>query len=347
MTITAFDTFCGAGGLSTGLEQAGIKVVGAVDHDTDAIGTYALAHPTTRVWRGDVEIPPYEQYRGVDILAGGPPCQPYSVHGKQAGEGDPRDGFPAFFRILDRLKPRAVLIENVPNLLRQRWLDYLYAFLSALHRRGYETQHGGLDAACFGVPQRRERLFILAWKGNLEFWQYPWPERTHSEHPTVAGPLNLKPWVTVRKALATIRPIGPPNGASVYYAKAPILRPRLENSLIVNGKGRVLDPDRPSLTIAAETSGNGCHILDADDTLRRYHAELINAFVLDAPLPIRSGQVDGVRRLTYLECARLQTFPDGYPFHGSPSSVYRQIGNAVPPLLARAVGEAMKRALES
>ena len=326
--MTAIDLFSGAGGLSLGLKQAGWSLIGAVEWDRQAAETHRLNFPEVPILGGDVRGINWTAHEGVDLIAGGPPCQPFSVSGKQLGDDDDRDMVPEFVRAVRETRPRAFLMENVAGLASARFSHYLCHAISALEALGYNVKHRVLDAADYGVPQRRERLIVVGVReGRFDF-----PEPTH-------GPGRDRDWVTVRNALFDC-PLDDPNNAKVVYSKNPILRRSPHAGMMLNGKGRPLNLDAPSLTIPATAGGNRTHVLDPDGVLIEYHRHL---YAGGSP---KVGQPEGCRRLTILESARLQDFPDWFTFTGKRSKQYAQIGNAVPPGLARAVGAAIKRTLE-
>lgn len=342
--LTAIDLFVGAGGLSAGLTAAGIRVVLGIDRNQDALFTFNRAHPDARAICGYVQSTRLNEYVGsTDIVTGGPPCQPVSVHGIQLGEDDERNGFPHFLEAIRLVQPRAVILESVPNLLHPRHSGLMLSILKGLRLAGYLVYDRLMNAASFGVPQFRKRLFLVAfrqsWLDSLPQLppKFRWPMFSH-------GYSNL-PYVTVGEALRDV-PVCEPSGSKVIYAKTPEWRPALINSLLTNGRGRVLDLTHPAPTISAESSGNGGHILDPEGVLTGYHQELLKARSRAWDIKPREGQVPHVRRLTWREAARLQGFPDDYPFGGSLSSIYRQIGNAVPPAMAEAVGRSVAAYLE-
>ena len=345
MTLKSIDIFSGAGGLTEGLASAGIECILGVDADRDCFITFSEAHgPGLRLALNASSITNLGEWRGEpDILAGGPPCQPFSVHGRQQGAADKRDCIPLFILALGILKPRAFILENVPSLAAPRHRDYFMARLTDMVSLGYGVQYAILDAAAFGVPQHRRRLFVVGFLKGDESNRRPfqWPNPTH-------GP-GLLPYVTVREALLAPVPsrLEELNRSRVTYARNPVWRPRLLNSLVVNGKGRVLDFDAPAPTVTAQSSGNGAHILDMCGELRQYHYSLMLCKRADLTPSIRQGEVIGARRLTWREASALQGFPDSYPFQGSVSSKYSQIGNAVSPPLAEAVGRAVVAHLQA
>jgi len=328
--LSAIDLFAGAGGLSLGIKMSGINVVAALDNSVEAIETHAVNFPETLHIVDDARRVPYKSFKRIDIVAGGPPCQPFSVSGKQLGEQDARDLVPLFIRTLQEIKPSAFIMENVAGLATERFRPYLLRQADAMKSLGYQVKMTVLDAADYGVPQRRERLFVVGTRGGIDF---EFPEPTH-------GPGRRKRHMTVRDALSNC-PTDEPNTAKVVYAKNPIIRKQWNAGMLLNGKGRPLDLDQPSFTIPATAGGNRTHIIDVDDTLRRYHAHLLAG---GSP---RTGIVAGARRITVRESARIQTFPDWFVFTGARSKQYSQIGNAVPPMLAAAVAAALAKALRT
>jgi len=318
------DLFCGAGGLSLGLKRAGFAPVVALDFDPHATKTFKYNFPKIPVITSDiakVDWKPYRQH--IDLVAGGPPCQPFSVAGDQKAATDSRDMLPEFVRAVRELRPRAFLLENVAGLASKRHLPYFLSRLNELAESGYEVKFEILNAADFGVPQDRKRVIAIGFrKGPFQF-----PVPSH-------GPKRKVPHRASQEVLLNA-PHDEPNRAIVTYAKKPVLRPSPFAGMLVNGGGRPIDLNRPSQTIPASAGGNRTHIIDRGQMLVEYHHYLLNG---GEP---RAGVVNGVRRLTVRESARLQSFPDEFEFAGERSAQYRQVGNAVPPLLSEAIGKAI------
>ncbi|WP_262421428.1 DNA cytosine methyltransferase [Paraburkholderia sp. UCT31] len=332
MNNTAIDLFAGAGGLSLGLKLSGWDVQAALEFKPDAVETHRRNLPETRHLCGDVRAVDFTQFQGIGLVAGGPPCQPFSVSGKQLGEFDARDMVPQFVRAVREAKPTAFLMENVHGLTTAKFLPYLKAKIRELEALGYDVHWRVLNSADFGVPQNRLRLFVVGLPPGTAF---TFPVPTH-------GPASVdgRPYATVRAALAGV-PFDSPNNAKVVFAKNPILRRSPYAGMLLNGQGRPLNLDAPAHTMTASAGGNRTHILDFDGVLHAYHAHLVAG---GAP---RVGVVPGVRRLTVRESARLQTFPDWFEFTGEKSRQYAQVGNAVPPELARVVGAALHSAVSA
>jgi DNA (cytosine-5)-methyltransferase 1 len=326
--MKAIDLFAGAGGLSLGLKNAGWDVVAAVEVDKYAVATHHQNFPSTKGIRCDVRDVDWSKYRGIDLVAGGPPCQPFSVSGKQLGQEDLRDMVPEFVRVVSEVQPSAFIMENVKGLASVKFKDYLDKAIEDLKALGYNVNHTVLNSADYGVPQFRERLFIV----GLRDGEFKFPKPTH-------GPGRKNAWVTVADAINDA-PFDSPNTAKVVYCKNPILRKSPNAGMLVNGKGRPLNLNLPSLTIPASAGGNRTHIIDKDEVLLKYHASLMNGGKAN------SGFVPGCRRLTLRECARIQGFPDSFDFIGPKSKQYSQVGNAVPPLLAEAVCRSVRKQVE-
>jgi len=323
-SLSAIDLFSGAGGLSLGLKLANVNVVAALDNSHTAIETHALNFPGTLHIVDDAGKVNFKSFRHIDIVAGGPPCQPFSVSGKQLGENDSRDLVPTFIHAVDQIKPKAFLMENVAGLNTPRFRPYLERQIASLRKLGYSVFAKVLDAADYGVAQHRLRLFVIGLRGRRSF-EFPAP--TH-------GPNAKRPFVTASDVLSNC-PDDQANTAKVVYAKNPVLRRQWNAGMLLNGKGRPIDLDSPAFTIPATAGGNRTHILDPNGVLKAYHSHLI------AGGKARAGIVPGCRRLTIRESARIQSFPDAFVFTGPKSKQYSQVGNAVPPRLAEAVVRAI------
>lgn len=318
--FTSVDLFAGAGGLSLGLHAAGFQVKAAVEVDRDACETFRATFPHARLLDESIIGLDLKQYEGVDLVAGGPPCQPFSSGGKRLADKDVRNLVPEFVRVVRDLRPRAFLMENVFGLgsaSRRPYLDFILAELKAI---GYNVNWKVVNAADYGVPQKRRRLFVVGLIGG----EYQFPSPTH-------GPGAVNRYVAVTDILNIAEVRGDPNPSKVIYAKNPDLRPRPFDGQLFNGGGRPIDSESPSHTILASAGGNKTHFVDTLGVVPEYHRHLLGG---GKP---RKGQVEGARRLTVCESALLQTFPPEMPFYGSRSSQYTQIGNAVPPKLAEVI----------
>jgi len=331
MKNKAIDLFAGAGGLSMGLKMAGWDVRVAVEYNATAIETHRKNMPDTLHLCDDIRDIDFRNYEGaIELVAGGPPCQPFSVSGKQLGKLDIRDMVPEFIRVVRQVRPRAFLMENVRGLTTARFLPYLEERIEELRELGYDVHWQVLNAADYGVPQNRYRLFVIGVPAGVKF---TFPEPTH-------GPKRKNKYSTVSEALAGC-PIDEPNRAKIVFAKNPILRRSPYAGMLLNGKGRPLNMNGPSHTIPATAGGNRTHILDPKGVLHQYHEHLQNGGVP------KNGEVEDCSRLTVRQSARLQTFPDGFEFAGRKNEQYSQIGNAVPPEFAAIVAKSLYEALFS
>ncbi|WP_169543162.1 DNA cytosine methyltransferase [Sneathiella aquimaris] len=383
------ELFAGAGGLAMGLSFAGCKPKAVIEWDKWACDTIrentTNAFPIVKDWpliEGDVRDYNFQTLEGkIDIVAGGPPCQPFSLGGKHRAYNDDRDMFPVTVDVIRQLKPKAFIVENVKGLTRPSFANYFqYIVLQLTYpdivRKPSEEPHQHLarlekakssntksslkyqvitrvvNAADYGVPQKRERVFFVGFRSDLGV-QWSFPEPTHSydallesqwingeywdRHNMFANakrltpreakrierlrksnvrPLsNSKPWMTVRDALFDL-----PDPAS---QKSSLIH--LNHKFQAGAKqypGHTGSPlDLPSKALKA-----GVHGVPGGE----------NMMVLD------NGRV---RYFTVREAARLQTFPDGYQFHGAWSETMRQLGNAVPVHLAQVVASSVVQKL--
>jgi DNA (cytosine-5)-methyltransferase 1 len=284
----AIDLFAGAGGASLGLHRAGFAVYG-VDKWEVACRTHeAAGFPTRCADLNTIDWSTFLRHE-VPFLWASPPCQPFSAAGSGRGHADERDGMPAFLRAVEHLRPSVVVMENVKGLTfaKHRW--YLDAAVARLAEFGYAVEWRVLNTADYGVPQTRERLFLI---GRRDGGPIVWPEPTHARD--ARGIVGPAPWITAAEAL------GEGEWPEWFY-------------------------HRPSTTIAGDPRvfvPGGHHANDG----RR------------AGFPGRSQHAT---RLDPHHHAVLQGFPADYPFVGRRPEVHMQIGNAVPPPMAEAIGRAL------
>jgi len=295
------DLFCGCGGLALGFEAAGFQTAG-YDYDEVACETYRTnlnGECFVRFLR-----PGDDLVESADVIIGGPPCQPFSVVGLQQGKHDDRDGFPVYLSAVEKYQPKVAIFENVRGMLyrNRRYFDDIVSALTSLH---YIVTYQLLRAVEYGVPQKRERLFVVAHRGE---WRFP-------------SPLPLTEPFTAGNALADIAESIPPNAKFLTKSMDEYVARYEKKSFCI--RPRDLHWDEPSRTVTCRNL-NGA----TGDMLR-------------VRLP------DGRRRrLTVREGARLQSFPDWFEFSGSEVNQFNQVGNAVPPLLAKAVARSVKQCLK-
>jgi DNA (cytosine-5)-methyltransferase 1 len=327
--------FSGAGGLDLGFEQAGWIRRFASDLDSDAVAT--LRANTKAQDRASVGQDDIRDLRAPDVLAragdlargdldaivGGPPCQSWSSAGRQMGLADERGQlFRHFIKLANSLDPRFIVMENVRGLLTARGLDgepgsALALLREDLRQEGWQTTVSLLNAADFGVAQRRVRLFVIAHR-NGDCPAFPTP--THSKEPTT----GLKTWVSLKQRLSTLGDV----------SEEEIIRPTpklaAELAQIKPGSG-VKSPGKAEATRPGGHWGykQGAFIADPSLPARTVTASTAQDWIIDP--------VHGLRRLCPRECAAIQSFPATWKWEGKRASVYRQVGNAVPPKLAKAV----------
>ncbi|MFF7609238.1 DNA (cytosine-5-)-methyltransferase [Streptomyces parvulus] len=371
------DLFCGAGGLSEGFREAGFDVVFALDKDADSMATYAKNHPNARTLEGSIaDYSPAElaeMIGPVDVIVGGPSCQGFSTAGRRSGWVKSQDErnrlWEHMLGLVREAKPHAFLMENVPGLVMWKEGQFGHKILKAFERLGYKVSMQILLAADYGVPQRRRRLFIVGVRDGKEF-QFPapthmggWRRDTLALWEQKRKQAGLIPHISVWDAIGDLSPLTecPPGKTySLSPGKAsPIarmLRSRVRRTS--SHEVRELDPSHARLLSYVPQGGTWRDIpayLLPDRYRGMRRTDSTNLFGrLDPALPAYTinTQFYNVttgcyahpfedRALSIREGARIQTFPDSYEFVGSLSSQCRQIGNAVPPLLARQLASAI------
>lgn len=379
--LKSIELFTGAGGLSLATHYSGFQHQGLFEWNADACGTLALNAEmggaqglqlwADRINRGDVRDVSFENYSDLDLVAGGPPCQPFSLGGKHRGMEDQRDMIPQFIRAVREAKPRAFIMENVRGLARKSFASYLHVTVLQLTYPEIERRDGEewashytrlqqhhtstsrseglmynvvldvLNSADYGVPQCRERLFIVGFRSDIDAnWSFPEPthsldrllfdqwvsgeywDRVNVRPP--ASPLRRapqrvaalskttpppsRPWKTLREAIATL-----PDPRSDQLSASGLYNHRYQPGARPYPGHTGSPMDAPSKTLKAGAHGvpGGENMIDFGDGTYRY--------------------------FTIREAARLQTFPDTWRFHGAWSEAMRQLGNAVPVEMANAV----------
>jgi DNA (cytosine-5)-methyltransferase 1 len=300
----------GAGGQALGLEMAGFNHDALVELDGWCCETLRLNRPRWNIMQSDLNDFDGRPYHGVDLLAGGLPCPPFSVAGKQLGANDERNLFPAALRLVDEIRPKAVLIENVRGFLDAVFEDYRGSLKRQFDKLGYRTDWRLLNASDYGVPQLRPRVIIIALKKSLsEHFEWPEPQK-HSPH-------------TVGETLVDLMKTDGWRGARAWKKRADKIAPTVVGGSRKHG-GPDLGPTRAKRAWA-NLGVDGMGIADA---------------------PPQKDFV-GIPRLTVRMVARLQGFPDDWTFSGRKTAAYRQVGNAFPPPVAHAVAEKIAAALSA
>ena len=364
----AVDLFCGAGGLSLGLEEEGFSVVAGADSDAVSTETHA-ANIQSLTWTGDLSKPDgfidqLDEWgiESVDLVVGGPPCQPFSnagsskignlVRGGLRQARDQRaDLWRSFFSIVDRLKPRAMLFENVPNFAQAQGGALLIALMDELKHREYVVHVEVLDAWRYRVPQHRSRLFVVGIAGGGSFG---WP-KAKGRRPTIRQAIGDLPVVQADSREEALPYGGPPTTQLARTLRRGLRG--IEALLIRDHVTRDVRSDDAEIFSLMEP---GDTYLDVPERLRRYRSDIFDDKYLRLSFDDLSRTItahiakDGYwyihpredRTLSIREAARIQTFPDRFRFAGHPSTRYRQIGNAVPPLLASAIVTSLRSALD-
>jgi DNA (cytosine-5)-methyltransferase 1 len=352
--LESIELFSGAGGLALGLHAAGFHHRALYEWNASAVETLRynqkMGHESLtdcEISRADVRDVDFRKYRGVDLVAGGPPCQPFSMGGKAAGMNDVRDMFPQAIRAVAEAQPRAFIFENVRGLLRPAFSNYVEYIrlqmefpefpvsenvswdqnLARLQRHKerigktveglrYRVHVHQANAADYGVPQQRHRVFFIGFRADLPT-EWSFPKATHADLNSATirkSGQKLLPWLTLQEA---IRDLPQPSER---------LSKKWHNHILQNGAksypGHTGSPlDRPAKALKA-----GAHGVPGGENMILFP--------------------DGsVRYLTVRESARVQTFPDNYVFLGSWTEAMRQLGNAVPMKLAEIVGRSVAQAL--
>jgi DNA (cytosine-5)-methyltransferase 1 len=386
MKYSVLDTFAGAGGFSLGFALAGAKIIGAIEIDKWASETFQLNHPDTTLLQGDITqmsdeqiIDTFGKYKP-DIILGGPPCQGFSICNKNSGDPkDPKNSlFQEFIRVGRLLKPKIMIMENVPNLIKAKTQNkeiVIDIITAELHNLGYEVEYRILEAIDYGVPQIRKRLIVIASKIKLD---NPFPKKTYStmsQLDLLTG--NLKKCPTLWDAISDLPEIEAREGKEESdYSKPPLndyqrfLRQgsnKLFNHKAMNHSKRLVErfasmrwgdssADIPKHLRPLRRNSTEFSDTVYDQNNRRMHPDrpchtVPASFYANFVHPYKN------RNFSAREGARIQSFPDWYIFRGKPTIVshkllqregrleekylcqYNQIGNAVPPLMAFAIAE--------
>lgn len=300
---TSIEICAGAGGQAIGLEQAGFAHVDLVELEPLACQTLTLNRPQWNVIQKDIRDYTAVQHQNIDLFAGGVPCPPFSIAGKQLGKDDERDLFPEALRLISECSPNAVMLENVKGILSHKFDEYRCQIIEALTSMGYSCTWKLVNSSDYGVSQLRPRAILIAMK-NKFFKYFSWPEKNELYTPNI-GELLLDEissggW-----------------DASNWVNKAVGVAPTLVGGSKKHG-GADLGPTRSKLAWAQlGIDGKG---------------------LADAP---PSADFIGMPRLTLQMTALVQGFPKSWNFVGKKTPAYRQVGNAFPPPVAKAIGQSI------
>ncbi|MDO4827132.1 MAG: DNA cytosine methyltransferase [Bacteroidia bacterium] len=340
---TFIDLFSGAGGMSYGFEMAGFRPILAIDNWQDALDTYALNNPGIPTLCADLssldieEVAARYRLKDVDLIVGGPPCQGFSVAGKRIVDDVRNRLYKSFVRFVEVCKPRAFVMENVPNILSIGGGCVKESIIGDFSALGYDVNCRVLTASDFGVPQNRRRaIFVGVKKGKFSF-----PEPYSNERVTASQAISDLPEATLSDGSAYTEP-----ASSKYQEWA-----RMGSAGVYNQEATVHSDRTVRIISLVPDGGNYKDLpLNLQDT-RKVHIAWTRLCSTKPSITIDTGHRHYFhyrynRIPTVRECARIQSFPDRYIFLKSRTSQYKQVGNAVPPLMAKAIAESVNDSLK-
>ena len=308
--LSSLELCAGGGGQALGLEMAGYDHAALFENDKHACNTLKMNRPDWEVHEHDLFLDfDFNRYHGIDLLAGGLPCPPFSVAGKQLGEKDERNLFSRGVEIAEAVNPKAIMFENVRGMLDSAFDDYRTFIKEKLGRKGYWVDWKLLQASDYGVPQLRPRVVMVALKHAFSDC-FRWP-----------GEQDKTPAKTVGEELYDLMASNGWGGAARWREQASKIAPTIVGGSKKHG-GPDLGPTR-ARQAWAELGVEGRTIAE------------------EAPMPDH----EGMPRLTVRMVARLQGFPDDWEFSGKKTNAYRQVGNAFPPPVAAAMGRRIAEAI--
>lgn len=357
--FTVIDLFCGCGGFSLGFKSAGFDVLLGIDNWADAIKTYSANFPETQVITGDIRKTNGAEIlkklgigkNDVDVIIGGPPCQGFSLSGKRLYD-DPRNTlYKSFVEIVRDIRPKMFVMENVPGLIRLFDGKVEKAVIQDFSDLGYEVRDQILYAEKYGVPQDRRRVFFVGVNKekikNTAYFVFPKPTN---------GP-GLKPFVTCKEAISDLDfvPVDHSLGEVMEYrlpATNDYQKMMREGSLVLNNHSITVHTPRTREIIAMVPDGGNYLDLPVElQQTRKVHIAWTRmnsakpCFTIDCghnhQFHYKENRVPTVR-----ESARIQSFPDTFVFVGIRTKQYKEVGNAVPVLLGKAVAEEIKKVLK-
>lgn len=343
------DLFCGPGGFATGFEWAGFNTVAGIDIHEPSLRTYAHNHPNAATMLADIRSVTLEEIialagtEQIDVMSAGVPCEGFSMSNRNRTKfTDERNFlFIEFLRIAEGLRPKVLLVENVANLARHDGGIFAQEIEAGMRALGYSTTSTILNASSFGVPQRRRRIMFVGVLGDDAV--FTWPKPTHGDE---AG---LMPIPTVGDAILGDLPILESGEAALSYQTAP----KTEYQKLMRGKQKHLlnhqAPNHPQSTIEMiARTVPGTPMYEKFKQRIRLHPDKPSPTVVSGGIrpQFAYGHPTQARGLSIRERARLMSFPDWYEFLGGLTQGRVQTGDAVPPLLAKAVAESILNSLE-
>jgi len=368
MKLNVVDLFCGCGGLSEGFEDTGFNIIVGNDVEADMIESYKLNHPNSKAIAGDINnISSTQLLDGtglqkeeISLVIGGPPCQGFSTVGDRR-EDDPRNKlFYQFLRIVEEINPKAFVMENVTGLLTMQNGRVKAVIKEEFEKLGYTVKYSILKAEDYGVPQKRRRVFFVGHKMNEIEFEFPKPTHgivSDSGQSTLTSvTTNLKPFLTVWDAIGDLPSIECGESKD-NYDKEP------KNNIqkfLRNGETNLREHKAPNHTdimikrMENIKQGKNHSNLPKELQLSSGYPNIYGRLIANEPADTITGNCGCIsapgrfihpfnhRALTVREAARLQSFRDSKKFEGSQMRKYKQVGNAVPPLLAKALASKVK-----
>lgn len=344
--LTGVSLFTGAGGMDVGFENAGVQIVFANEIVKDAADTYNANHPGGVMVNDDINnvLDSLVKFQGADLVFGGPPCQGFSVAGKMDPDDERSKLIFTFLDVVERVKPRAFVMENVKALgYLEKWSAVRAKYLTRAQNLGYYTVPFILNATEYGVSQKRERVFFIGIRD--------WFNQTIMEDLLER---EKHPAPIIRDLLTPLGRAGTENNpntctARITFATEPVMRKSPYAGMYFNGQGRPINIDGYANTLPASMGGNKTPFVDEDylygtateDWVVAYHKGLLDGSIV----PEFKEAPSRLRRITVKEAARIQTFPEDYVFCGNKGAHYTQIGNAVPCKMAEAVARVVVKYL--
>lgn len=340
------DLFCGSGGLSYGFEKAGFNILLGIDNDKKALETFELNHRESKSICGDITGITYADIKEkigdkkIDVIVGGPPCQGMSLSGPRKFE-DPRNKlYLSYIRLVKEIKPRAFVIENVPGLVGLFKGEIKDSILEKFEELDYEVKFQILNSSDYGVPQRRRRVFFV---GMFKENTFNFPVKNSLE-------------ITCEMALSDLPPLVEHLGMEKQKYSTRAMNEyqklmRLNSDVVHNHIAARHTEKVKSIISLVPDGGNYKDLPEEHQKSRNFHVAWTR-FSKDKPAPtIDTGHrhhfhYEYNRVPTVRECARLQSFPDDFIFLGNKTEQFRQVGNAVPPLMAERVAENLLKSLK-
>lgn len=352
--LKVIDLFSGVGGLSLGFEMVGFETDLAVEYDSKIADSYSHNNPRAKMLNVDISnidiTSEFFNLNGNDhVIVGGPPCQGFSQKGKRLGLNDERNFLVRkYLHVVDYIKPAAVIIENVPGLLSSASGFFLNQIEESLASSGYEVTHKVLNAYEYGVPQLRTRAFIVGIKTSLKTKKFVWPQLSAHKTTVYDAISDLPELKSGEGKLQSVLHTSPKSN----YQK--LMRDREDGLLFNHVSTRHSNTVIERLSLIPENGGRDS--LPIEHLTKSIYSGTWTRLRNDKPARTITTRFDtpssGMftlpnqdRCLTVREAARIQSFPDSFEFMGNKSSQMLQVGNAVPPLLAKAVAQSIAKAV--